>query len=174
MGLVVGAAAMAVALAHHSVVRTARRLGRFVPAAGGVLLLVIGSYVAYYGWWEIRVLGGAASEDPVVAAALGVQRWLAGTVLSLGACGFVLALTGAAAATWVTAMVRRHLREGRFGTVTSPRRWPSLVQRVRDSSNVGALPAPLRERGHGRTRNIRRRWEDERGPAGPRDGRSKP
>jgi len=108
MGLVVGVAAVAVALAQHSVVRTARRLGRVVPAAGGVLLVVIGSYVAYYGWWEIRVLGGASTHDPVVAAASAVQQWLAGAVRRLGPWGFLLALTGIAAALGVTALVRRH------------------------------------------------------------------
>ena len=39
--------------------RGARRLGRWIPSAGGALLLLVGGYVAYYGLWEIRVLGGA-------------------------------------------------------------------------------------------------------------------
>ncbi|MGI9157351.1 MAG: cytochrome c biogenesis CcdA family protein [Marmoricola sp.] len=64
MGLVVGTAAPAVALAQQSLVRGARRLGRVVPTAGGVLLLLVGAYVAYYGWWEIRVLRGAPTDDP--------------------------------------------------------------------------------------------------------------
>ncbi len=46
MGLVVGTAALAVALAQQSLVRGARRLGRVVPTAGDVLLLLVGAYVA--------------------------------------------------------------------------------------------------------------------------------
>ena len=51
-------------------------------------------YVAYYGWWEIRVLRGAPTEDPVIEAAATVQRWLANTATSIGAWGFALALVG--------------------------------------------------------------------------------
>ena len=94
MGLVVGTAALAVALAQQSLVRRARRLGRLVPTAGGLLLLLVGAYVAYYGWWEIRVLGGADPADPVIDAAAAVQRWLANTATTIGATGFALALAG--------------------------------------------------------------------------------
>lgn len=113
MGLVVGTAATAVALAQQSLVRGARRLGRWVPAGGGALLLLVGGYVAYYGWWEIRVLGGASTEDPVIAAAAAVQQWLAGAVVTVGAAGFLLALSGAAAATVATVLTRRHLNRAR-------------------------------------------------------------
>lgn len=94
MGLVVGTAALAVALAQQSLVRGARQLGRVTPTAGGVLLLVVGAYVAYYGWWEIRVLGGASAEDPVIEAAAVVQHWLANTATAIGATGFALVLAG--------------------------------------------------------------------------------
>lgn len=110
MGLVVGTAALAVALAQQSLVHAARRVGRLVPTAGGVLLLVVGAYVAYYGWWEIRVLRGAPTEDPVIEAAASVQRWLAGTATSIGAGGFALVLAGSAV---VAVLVRggRRLRD---------------------------------------------------------------
>ena len=91
MGLVVGTAAVATALAQHSLVRRARRLGGVIPRAAGALLLVVGAYVAYYGWWEIRVLGGAPAEDPVIDAALTVQRWLVDLVGWLGPGGFAIA-----------------------------------------------------------------------------------
>ena len=107
MGLVVGTAALAVALAQQSLVRGARRLGRFVPTAGGVLLLLVGAYVAYYGWWEIRVLGGSTTEDPVIAAAAAVQQWFAGTVVTIGVWGFLLVLAGVAGAVLGAALVRR-------------------------------------------------------------------
>ena len=49
----------------------------------GLLLLVVGAYVAYYGVWEIRVLDGADPDDPVVDTALQVQRWLNDRVRSV-------------------------------------------------------------------------------------------
>jgi cytochrome c-type biogenesis protein len=62
MGPLVGTAAVAVALANTSLLGRLRRLGRTVPEATGALLVLAGSYVAYYGWWEIRVISGTASR----------------------------------------------------------------------------------------------------------------
>ncbi len=92
MGLVVGVAAMAFALAQGSIVSRARRWGAVVPTVGAILLVVVGAYVAYYGLWEIRVLRGSVTTDPVIDAALGVQQWLANTVTSVGALGFAAIL----------------------------------------------------------------------------------
>ena len=80
MGLLVGVAAVAVALARRGLVQGMRRSGRWVPRATGVLLLVVGSYVAWYGAWELRVLAGADADDPVIEAAARVQAWLSGLV----------------------------------------------------------------------------------------------
>lgn len=80
MGLVVGVAAVAVALARSGLVRTLRGTGRWLPRASGGLILVVGLYVAYYGLWEIRVLGGADPADPVIERALSVQSDLSGFV----------------------------------------------------------------------------------------------
>jgi len=108
MGLVVGTAALALALAQQSLIRGARRLGRAVPTAGGLLLIFVGAYVAYYGWWEIRVLRGAPIEDPVIETAAAVPRWLANTVSAIGAPTFALVLVGTVLAL-VTARVTRRL-----------------------------------------------------------------
>lgn len=104
MGFVVGTAAVAVALAQQSLVRGARSLGRWVPTIAGVLLLVVGAYVAYYGWWEIRVLRGDATDDPVIEAAAAVQRSLANAVASIGPT-VVLLVTGALAAALALALI---------------------------------------------------------------------
>ena len=92
MGLVVGTAALAVALAQQAIIRSAHRMGRAVPVLGGLLLIIVGAYVAYYGWWEIRVLGGGPTSDPIIEAAASVQNWLANTTASIGAAGFLAAL----------------------------------------------------------------------------------
>ncbi|CAN5557860.1 cytochrome c biogenesis CcdA family protein [soil metagenome] len=94
MGLVVGAAAIAVALAQGAVVARARRFGAFAPTIAAVLLVLVGVYVAYYGWWEIRVLRGGDPSDPVIEAALGTQQWIANTVDGIGAGGFAVLVVG--------------------------------------------------------------------------------
>ena len=83
MGLLVGVAAVAVALARRGLVTGLRRTGRWIPRASGLLLVVVGAYVAWYGAWELRVLGGAEADDPVIELAARVQRTLAGWVRAL-------------------------------------------------------------------------------------------
>lgn len=94
MGLVVGVTAVAVALLRQSLVNRARRLLGVVPRLGGAMLLVSGLYVAYYGWYELRLTRDArgAGRDPVVAAAGDVQRWLSNLVGAVGAVPLALLL----------------------------------------------------------------------------------
>jgi cytochrome c-type biogenesis protein len=87
MGLVIVAVSLAVALARTAVVTWLRRVGRIVPRLGGGLLVIAGAYVAYYGWYEIRVLRGGALDDPVIGAGQSIQHWLADGVDLLGAGG---------------------------------------------------------------------------------------
>ncbi len=84
MGVVVGAAAVAVALARRGVLDQARRAASVLPRVAGGLLLIAGAYVAWYGAWELRVLHAGADSDPVVESAARVQQWLASTVSWLG------------------------------------------------------------------------------------------
>ncbi len=101
MGLVVGTVAVATALTSDGLIRRLRRSGSWVPRVSGLLLLVAGLYVAYYGWWELRVLGGGATRDPVIEAAADLQRSLAGLVEAPGAVGWLaggLVLVAVAAA----------------------------------------------------------------------------
>lgn len=74
MGVLVGVAAVAVALARRSVVTGLRRTGQWVPRLSGLLLLVVGAYVAWYGAWELRVLAGGDPGDPVIETAARLQR----------------------------------------------------------------------------------------------------
>lgn len=83
MGAVVGVAAISVALASGAIVGPLRRAGQWLPRAMGVLVLIVGAYVAWYGVWEVRVLGGADPSDPVIDTALEIQRWLNDRVRSV-------------------------------------------------------------------------------------------
>jgi cytochrome c biogenesis protein CcdA len=97
MGLVVGVTAIAVALVRTGAVARLRRAAGVVPRLGGAVLVASGAYVAYYGWYELRLVKDlrTAGHDPVVNAASDVQRtlsalvghagpgWLAGLLLAM-------------------------------------------------------------------------------------------
>ena len=119
MGAVVGALALSVALAQAQVGAALRRLAPVLPRIAGVLVLVAGAYVAWYGWYEIRVLGGdGAVDDPLVAAASSVQqvltRWIGGlgaATLAIVAAAVVAAGLAAAVVPWLRARRERERAE---------------------------------------------------------------
>ncbi|MFI6938507.1 cytochrome c biogenesis CcdA family protein [Streptomyces sp. NPDC050418] len=84
MGLIVAAASLTVALTRTTAVTRLRRLGIIAPRLGGALLLIVGTYVAYYGWYEIRVQDNPATTDPVIDTAGSAQRVLADTLDTAG------------------------------------------------------------------------------------------
>lgn len=84
MGAIVGAAALSVALTRTPRVGRLRRMGAVASRLGGALLLLVGVYVAYYGWYEIRVLRGRTVSDPVVDTAGAAQRWIAESLDHIG------------------------------------------------------------------------------------------
>ncbi|MGH3877043.1 MAG: cytochrome c biogenesis CcdA family protein [Actinophytocola sp.] len=85
MGLVVAVLAVAAALASTAVVTGLRRALPYVTRIGGALLVVTGAYVAYYGYYELRLFHADGSPaDPVVEAAGTVQRTLVGWVDAAG------------------------------------------------------------------------------------------
>jgi cytochrome c biogenesis protein CcdA len=84
MGLVVGVMSMLVALAHESVVGRTRRVLPYVSRISGGLLLAAGLYVAYYGWYELRVNAGAGAEDPIVGTATELQGAVSTWIEQLG------------------------------------------------------------------------------------------
>ncbi|MCH0542643.1 cytochrome c biogenesis protein CcdA [Streptomyces sp. MUM 203J] len=105
MGVIVGAAALTVALTRTARVGALRRVGGVAARLGGGLLLLAGAYVAYYGWYEIRVLRGDVGGDPVVEAAGAVQTRLAEALGAVGvpavaAVALALLALGAAPVVW--------------------------------------------------------------------------
>ena len=80
MGLIIAILTVAVALAKAGVVQRFRNLLPLMNRIAGGLLVVAGAYVAYYGWYEIRVLNGA-TRDPIIDRGIELQRWLQNTVV---------------------------------------------------------------------------------------------
>jgi len=112
MGLVVGVLAVSVALAQQAVVARARRLLPYVNRSSGLLLVAAGAYVAYYGWYELRVFAGGDASDPVIDAAREVQGRLAGWVVDLGAPLLLALLVGLLALGSLAVRRRRELARG--------------------------------------------------------------
>ena len=93
MGLVVAVLALAAALASTAVATGIRRLLPHVPKIGGVLLLVTGVYVGYYGYYELQLFhGNGQADDPIVTAAGEVQSTLVGWLDTIGPVPLVAAL----------------------------------------------------------------------------------
>ncbi|MEU8611892.1 cytochrome c biogenesis CcdA family protein [Actinoplanes sp. NPDC048791] len=114
MGLVIGVTALAVALVRVSAVSRLRRAAAFVPRIGGAVLVVAGAYVAYYGWYELRLVKDlrTSGQDPIVNLASNLQRELSGVVGRLGAGWFVLLL----AALVLTALLLSRRRRTSVGS----------------------------------------------------------
>ncbi|MEU9740596.1 cytochrome c biogenesis CcdA family protein [Micromonospora chersina] len=109
MALVVGVAALGVALLRGRLVARLRGAGAWVPRLSGLVLLVAGGYVAWYGWYEVRLALGRhdAFGDPVVRAAAQVQQTLVRTLDTAGP-----ALLAAALVLLVGAGLLRRRRRG--------------------------------------------------------------
>ena len=91
MGLVVGTLAVATVFASPTTVGRLRGAGRWAQRAAGALLAAAGAYVAYYGWWELRVLAGGDASDPVIEAAATLQQEIARLVDAPGPIGWLVA-----------------------------------------------------------------------------------
>ena len=108
IALVVAVLAVAVALASSAAIDRMRQVLPYVNRVSGAVLLVVGLYVAYFGWYELRLFSGAGSaDDPVIAAAGRVQRTLAGWVYEHGAWPWLLMLATLVAGAAATLAWRR-------------------------------------------------------------------
>ncbi len=110
MGLVVGVLAIAAALAQDTAARGLRRLLPHVERIGGILLIVAGVYVAWYGIYELRVFAGGSVDDPVVDAAGRVQSLLAQWVDRIGALPFAVAMLALVVGTVVVSRLKSKSR----------------------------------------------------------------
>jgi len=107
MGTVVLVLALAVVAARTSFVRAMRRAGAAISRGSGLLLVIAGAYVTWYGWFEIRVLSGSATADPIISAAVGVQGAISRWVGGLGPGGLLLLALAVAALLAAVLLLRR-------------------------------------------------------------------
>jgi cytochrome c biogenesis protein CcdA len=96
-GLLVGVLAVAVAFASSALIDRMRRILPYVNRISGALLVAVGLYVGYYGFYEVRLFAlNGSPTDPVIAAAGRLQGGLAGWVHQHGAWPWALALAALA------------------------------------------------------------------------------
>ncbi|MCH9668469.1 MAG: cytochrome c biogenesis protein CcdA [Actinomycetia bacterium] len=97
MALTVGVAAFAVALLGSSAAGGIRRILPHINRIAGVVVLLTGLYVTYYGHYEIRLFfANGDASDPIIEGAGAVQNWLAGRVDMLGAWPLLVVLVALA------------------------------------------------------------------------------
>ncbi|MEU0879424.1 cytochrome c biogenesis protein CcdA [Lentzea sp. NPDC005914] len=109
MGLVVTALAVAGSLLAPRIRKLLPHVGRI----GGVVLVVMGAYVTYYGVYELRLfLANGSPQDPVVEVAGWLQTRLNLIVGALGPWPFVIVLV-VAGAWWLNRRRRKAVRPDR-------------------------------------------------------------
>lgn len=87
MGLVALSLAVIVTVTSGTLVARIRNAAPVINRVSGGLLLLAGAYVAWYGWFEVRVLADPATQDPVVSAITSVQSLVSATVIEVFSSG---------------------------------------------------------------------------------------
>ncbi|MGH2685269.1 MAG: cytochrome c biogenesis CcdA family protein [Actinomycetota bacterium] len=108
MALVLMVLTVGLALARHSLVTRLRQAMRYVQRAAGVLLIIAGAYVAWYGITEIRLDSGATgggAVDFVTDLSAEISTWVQDTGATR--IGVVLAVLVAAATAYSLGRRRR-------------------------------------------------------------------
>jgi cytochrome c-type biogenesis protein len=95
MGLVLMVLTMAIALAEQGLVRNMRRVLPYVHRASGALLVLAGLYVAYYGWYELRVRDGDTSGGAIATWVFDLNAQVSNWIQDVGPVRIGLLLTTA-------------------------------------------------------------------------------
>jgi hypothetical protein len=95
----VGLLALLVALAQDTVVRRTCAVLPYVSRVSGALLLLAGAYVAYCGWYELRVNVGGDADDSLVSTVAELPGEISNRLdaIGVGWIAAAFALTAAAA-----------------------------------------------------------------------------
>jgi cytochrome c-type biogenesis protein len=148
MALVVSVLAVAVALAKEGFVRRVRGVLPYVGRISGVLLVLAGAYVAYYGLYELRVASTGQTDDPVIGTFTTVQGWIARQIEGFGPGVLLLVLAVLLIGGFIGTVVARSRRD-RLDTRARTGHW---FRRSRTRSGEG--PA-ARFRSHRSSRDAR-------------------
>lgn len=112
MGLIILVISITTALAHTAVTRQMRRFSSIAAKVGGVLMVLAGAYVVWYGRWELAVYSGNPETDRAIEILEGVRSWFVGLFDSAGS-GFAVAAGIAIAGSATLLWSRRNGERGR-------------------------------------------------------------
>ena len=111
MGALVSVLTVTVAASSRALTMKLRKVLPYLGRISGVLVLLAGLYVAWYGWYEVRIFSGSTSSDPIIDKALELQTWLQRKVPSNST---MLAIVGVMAlALGISTIFRRSRRAAR-------------------------------------------------------------
>ena len=117
MGAIVTLLTVAVAMARNSVVAQFRKVMPYVNRLAGALVALAGAYVAYYGWYEVRLRrSDTIVRDPIVDRAIDIQQWLAAQIDAIGTGRLGLIGLVVAALAISTGVLRRRRRPATSST----------------------------------------------------------
>jgi cytochrome c-type biogenesis protein len=106
MGSVVLFLTLAVALARTSLVARLRQSVRYVNRVSAVLLILAGSYIAYYAWYEIRIRD-TIRRDPIVDFFTDQQSRISNWIDQVGPTTLGIVLGVASGAIIIAVLARR-------------------------------------------------------------------
>lgn len=84
MGSVVLLLALFVVTARTGLITKLKRSQGKISTLSGYLLVIVGFYETWYGWYEIRILHGSNSSDPIVSFVSSLQSKLTQWLANLG------------------------------------------------------------------------------------------
>lgn len=107
MGLVLMVLTLATALARQGLVHGMRSFLPHVNRVSGGLLVLAGAYVAYYGWYELRIRSGDMTGGAVADFVFDLNARVSNWIQEVGPVRIGLVLALAIAATVTAAVARR-------------------------------------------------------------------
>jgi cytochrome c-type biogenesis protein len=110
MALVLMFVTIALALARQSLVKRLRSVLPYINRVAGGLLVVAGAYLAYYGWYELRVNSGDLDTGGPARVVFDWNSSISGWVQQTGPTRIGLVLGGAIAAAAILAVGLRSAR----------------------------------------------------------------
>lgn len=111
MATIVVVLTVAVATAQQGIINKMKRLIPHMNRISGALLVIAGLFVAYYGWYDRRVLSGDVREDRFISAAQRVQDWARSVIDSIGEVPILMGVVALIAVAVLIPKIRSRRRQ---------------------------------------------------------------
>lgn len=141
MGLVIMVLTLAIALARQSLVGRLRRVLPYVNRVSGALLVIAGVYVAYYGWYELRIYAGDTDAGGPARWVFELNGRISTWITDVGATRLGLLLALVIAVTVLAVLVVRTVQDGARARAHAQARRdgePADISASTDTANSGA------------------------------------